>query len=426
MTISRRNVLGITGAGLLAPTSLLSPVHKAFAQAPERSGEDMNFKIRTITAGVTLAGPDDFDKLRSAADFLKAAKEQYAAAGYDVQTVRISTQPLPEYLPDWMNQAAVDSLQGIDQFALDNGVGFSIGQLLTEDRYDVDFAPWVASLIQQTNRLSMTALAATAEHGIHDQAIRATAEAISAIANESAGGEGNFRFAATAYIPPGTPFFPAAWHQGEDQFALGLETPNLLNDVFANSSGFNDARQKLMAEMNSVMGPLQKMAQDISVESGWSYTGLDTSPAPGKTASIGGAIETLIGSPFGTGNTLSACAAITDVLKNVDVKTCGYSGLMLPVMEDPVLAQRALEGHFSVSELLLYSSVCGTGLDTVPLAGDVSIDSLMSVIRDMAALAAKYQKPLSARLFPVPGASVGELVEFESPMLTDSVIMAID
>ena len=386
----------------------------------------MNFKIRTITAGVTLTGPEDFDKLRAAVEFLTTAKARYTAAGYDVQTIRISTQPLPEYMPDWKNQAAIDTLQGVDQFALDNGVGFSIGQVITDDRYDDDFAASVASLIKQTQRLSMTTQVATVEQGIHDQTIRATAEAISAIASESPGGEGNFRFAATAYIPAGTPFFPAAWHRGRDQFALGLETPNLLSEVFARASGFNDARQKLMAEMNGIMLPLQQIAQEISEETGWSYTGLDTSPAPGITASIGESIETLIGGPFGTGNTLSACAAITDVLKNVDVKTCGYSGLMLPVMEDPVLAKRALEGHFSVSELLLYSSVCGTGLDTVPLAGDVSLDSLASVIRDMAALAAKYQKALSARLFPVPGASVGELVEFESPMLTDSVIMALD
>ena len=49
---------------------------------------------------------------------------------------------------------------------------------------------------------------------------------------------------------------------------------------------------------------------------------------------------------------------------------CGYCGLMLPVLEDPVLAQRAGEGRYSVRDLLLYSSVCGTGLDVVPVPGD--------------------------------------------------------
>ncbi|MFT4826404.1 MAG: hypothetical protein ACJAUG_003285 [Halioglobus sp.] len=423
MKISRRDLMGLIGSGILAPPLVFSASDAIALKSP---ASDRNFKIRTITAGVTLAGPEDFVKLRSAVEFLTKAKARYTKAGYEVQTIRISTQPLPSYLPDWKNQAAIDTLQGLDQFALDHGVGFSLGPIITDNQYDEATPLWIQTLMKQTSQLNITTRTASAEDGIHDRTIRTTAEAISLIANDSAGGEGNFRFAATAFIPADTPFFPAAWHQGVDQFALGLETPNVLTDVFKSTSGFDHAKQKLMKRMNGIMLPLQQIAQQLSEHSGWFYTGMDTSPAPGITASIGEAIEALTESPFGTRNTLSACAAITDVLKNVDVKTCGYSGLMLPVMEDPVLAKRAQEGRFNVSELLLYSSVCGTGLDTVPLAGDVSVDALAAIIRDMSALATKYNKALSARLFPVPGASVGERVTFENPYLTDSVIMPLD
>ena len=41
-------------------------------------------------------------------------------------------------------------------------------------------------------------------------------------------------------------------------------------------------------------------------------------------------------------------------------------------LEDAVLAARSQAGSFTVNDLLLYSAVCGTGLDTVPLPGDVS------------------------------------------------------
>src|SRR5256885_3068821 len=74
---------------------------------------------------------------------------------------------------------------------------------------------------------------------------------------------------------------------------------------------------------------------------------------------------------------------------------CGYSGLMLPVLEDPVLARRASEGRFSVRDLLLYSSVCGTGRDVVPLPGDSRADRLAALIADVAALSTKLRKPLS-------------------------------
>jgi uncharacterized protein (UPF0210 family) len=38
---------------------------------------------------------------------------------------------------------------------------------------------------------------------------------------------------------------------------------------------------------------------------------------------------------------------------------------MLPVMEDPVLASRAAEGCYTLRDLLLFSTVCGVGIDTV-------------------------------------------------------------
>ena len=59
-------------------------------------------------------------------------------------------------------------------------------------------------------------------------------------------------------------------------------------------------------------------------------------------------------------------------MQSVPVKRIGYSGLMLPVMDDSLLAQRWSEGTYDVDSLLAYSAVCGTGLDTIPMAGDVT------------------------------------------------------
>ena len=98
---------------------------------------------------------------------------------------------------------------------------------------------------------------------------------------------------------------------------------------------------------------------------------------------------------------------------------------MLPLLEDPLLARRAAEGRYGVRELLLYSSVCGTGLDTVPLAGDTPARAISALIADMAALALRYDKPLAARLLPVPGKAAGDAVAFDIPFLTDSVALAI-
>jgi len=127
--------------------------------------------------------------------------------------------------------------------------------------------------------------------------------------------------------------------------------------------------------LNKQFKPIEIIGQTLQTYD-WNYDGIDTSPAPGLDASIGQAIETLTGKPFGSPTTLSACSIITKVIKNLDVKSCGYSGLMLPVIEDMVLAKRAMEDNYTVEELLLFSSVSGTGLDVIPVAGDISKETI--------------------------------------------------
>jgi hypothetical protein len=133
----------------------------------------------------------------------------------------------------------------------------------------------------------------------------------------------------------------------------------------------------------------------------------------------------LAGFPFGGPGTLAACAVITDVLKGLPVKICGFSGLMLPVMEDSTLARRAAEGRFNIDQLLLYSAVCGTGLDVVPLPGDTSEETLAAIIRDVAALSVKWRKPLSARLLPVPGKKAGETTSYVHPFMVNTKVMQL-
>jgi hypothetical protein len=95
---------------------------------------------------------------------------------------------------------------------------------------------------------------------------------------------------------------------------------------------------------------------------------------------------------------------------------------MVPVLEDSVLAQRWSEGTFNVDSALAYSAVCGAGLDTIPLPGDVTAEQLAKMIGDMASLAWKWKKPLSARIQPVAGKKAGQKTEFDDPYLFNAVL----
>jgi uncharacterized protein (UPF0210 family) len=130
-------------------------------------------------------------------------------------------------------------------------------------------------------------------------------------------------------------------------------------------------------------------------------------------------MEAFQGTPLGSSGTLTAAYVITEALKELPGPRVGYSGLMLPVMEDTRLAQRWSEGAIDLDALLAYSAVCATGLDTVPLPGDVTEARLARIIGDVAVLAVKWKKPLNARLQPVYGRVAGQMSDFDSPYLTN-------
>lgn len=384
------------------------------------------FRIRTITAGVNLKNTSDTGAIKSAVTFLQNAKRVFEDAGYEVQTLRIATQPLPEYLNGLALSDAISALKTLDQLVVSNNILLSIGPALKEDRYDPQLASWAAELIKATDNINFSVVVAS-PNAIHRDAIKSASEAMVAISKAVPGGEGNFRFTAIANCPPHIPFFPAAYHQGDPSFAIGLESPALLTQAFREAHSVEEAKLKLKDLLESHLDPIDKLARQLARDEKRIYSGIDVSPAPGLDASIGQAIETLSHAPFGDTATLQVCAAITDVLKNLRVKTCGYSGLMLPVIEDKILARRATEGRFTVQELLLYSSVSGTGLDVVPLPGDTPAHKLANLIGDMSALSMKLSnKPLSARLFLIPGKQAGDLVTFDNPYLTDCAVMKID
>jgi uncharacterized protein (UPF0210 family) len=128
---------------------------------------------------------------------------------------------------------------------------------------------------------------------------------------------------------------------------------------------------------------------------------------------------------MGQPGSLTAIAFLADCLDEALFMRTGFCGLFLPVLEDTILAKRAAEGHLSVYDLLLYSTVCGTGLDTIPLAGDVTPGAIATLLIDLGALGLRHHKPLTARLLPIPGKKAGDDVHFDFPYFADCKVMEL-
>ena len=400
-------------------SSLITLVFPVFLPAAEKP------KVRAVTAFVRLETANYPEQIGEALTMLRHARAAFEQAGYEVQSIRIATQPFPDYTRGMTREAALAFFREYDALSKREGFDASIGPAMLDDTDGPGQVELLRELFTGPGVLNAS-LAVAGEDGVHWKAVRAAAELIHYWSKHDPSGLANFGFAATALVPPYTPFFPAAYHRGAGrEFAVALQSANVVAEAFARAKDFSRARRQLAEALGAHAVAIEGVALSVEKDTGWGYRGIDLSPAPLKDVSIGGAVEKLTGAPFGTSGTMTAAALITEVLRSLPVQRAGYSGLMVPVLEDSVLAERWSEGTLTMDALLAYSAVCGTGLDTIPLPGDVTVEQLERIIGDMASLAVKLRKPLSARLMPVAGKKAGDRTEFNDPYLTNAVIQPL-
>jgi uncharacterized protein (UPF0210 family) len=420
---SRRRFLATLGIAAITPSLARQMIESPTVAGTSRSTPaSRGVRVRTITAGVAMERGLDREAVARALEMLARARKRFEAEGYEVQTTRITMPPVIAALDAKGRRAALAPIADIDAMVAAKATVCSLGPVLTVDRADADLAPWSAELVKATKSTFFSAVVASPANGVAAHAARVAAEVMRAVGGAVADGKGSFRFAAAANIPAGTPFFPVGWHEGTSSLAIGLESADLVRLAFAEASDVEDGRRRLTERMTAELRAVEKIASAIASEEKVRYGGIDPSPAPMGAVSIGAALEALSHVPFGDAGTLRACAVVTEVLKSIPVLQCGYAGLMLPVLEDKVLAQRAIEGRYGLRDLLLFSSVCGTGLDVVPVPGDTSIETLTNIILDVAAQSVKLKKPLSVRLYLAPGTKPGDAMHVNDPLLTDSVV----
>jgi hypothetical protein len=382
-------------------------------------------KIRAITAFINLDRAQYQQQVADALKLLKRARTTLESRGYTVQTIRIATQPFPEYTQGLTTEQALAFFKEYDALAQREKFAASIGPAMLNAGDSASQADLLAEILSNTKSLNGS-LVVAGEDGVRWGAVGAAARVMKKL-EETEHSQGNFKFAAIAMVKPLTPFFPAAYHTGfGHQFAIALESANVVAAAFNGAPDLAAARQRLIDSLASSAFDIERHAGRVDSETGWAYMGIDLSPAPSGDVSIGAAIENLTTQPVGMSGTLTAAATITAAVKDVKVKQTGYSGLMLPILEDKRLAQRWSEGHLTIDALLSYSAVCGTGLDTIPLPGDITADQLSLIIGDMASLAFKWHKPLSARLLPVLGKGWGEMSEFDDPFLVNAKLQPLD
>lgn len=381
-------------------------------------------KIRSITCFFNPATPHAPQILRRMGELASEAEQRFQEAGCEVQSHRLATVPFPLILDNLAIDSAVEYALEMQAKARMNGFAYvSLGPALAgfPESYSL-----VAPMLAATEAVFLGGEIAVAGKGVVLSGVNACGKVIAEASTISSDGFANLRFAALANVRPYAPFFPAAYAvDDQPAFALAIESADIALEIFRGARSLSAARKRLLQTLETQGLILEEIAGGLSRDFEVAFKGIDFSlaPFPKKWCSLGAALEQLGPVSLGLAGSLAAAAFLADTLDRGNWHKVGFNGLMLPVLEDSTLAARSAGGTLTLKDLLLYSAVCGTGLDTVPLPGDAVADQLAAVLLDVAALSTRLGKPLTARLMPIPGKKAGDEIHFDFDYFADGRVM---
>ncbi|MEL7590521.1 MAG: DUF711 family protein [Anaerolineaceae bacterium] len=384
-------------------------------------------RIRSITSFFDPRSPQAESHLAVLAELSTQYKKAIETQVMPVLSSRLATVPFPLYLSDTPDSSRIVRVTTLANQARDLGWEyFSIGPALPHHSWSYSAIPGFLSIAQDI----FSSAVVSDRSRLYPAAVRASAQVIRDLTTLQPDGFANLRFSALANVPPGTPFLPAAYHQADQRPAISLavECADAVLESFTNANDLDTARQRLLTRLEAAATQLSGIFSNLTNSNSVEFLGFDFSPAPFPQdwCSLGRAVETVGLEHIGGIGSLGAVAIIADTLDRGNWPRAGFNGMMLPVLEDSVLARRAQQGSLTIQDLLLYSTVCGTGLDTIPLPGNTPVEDLEAVIMDIAALSVRLGKPLTARLMPIPGKTAGDPTTFEFEYFNNSRVMAIE
>ena len=396
-------------------------------------------RLRTISFFLTLhkdktQWEDVLYSVKRDVDLLLPAVQK---AGYTLQSIRVITNPFGEYLDLTNLQTAKADLQYLTELLNkfnESGIRLRFAIGAARNKEEIALLPeLIAAYGDLCNACVNVPLD---EHGLLDnELIDQSVYAVQRIANITPRGEGNFNFTVNFNCKPFIPYFPAGYHLSHlpNSFVIGLETPDLLVEVLKSvpksphNQFYADCYQVMSQALQYHVDQVLEMLSAVKLSGEFEFVGIDSSAAPSKNCASMTKIYELMGLPyFGAAGSVEVSALLTKVFKSIQrVPLVGFSGLMLAVTEDLGLAEGTQKQYFDIRALLTYSAVCGIGLDTVPVAGDVKAESIAAIMRDTGTMAFRLNKPLTVRLFPIPNKVAGEISEFESDDLCNCRLLPI-
>ena len=396
--------------------------------------------IRTITMGISLRDCADHDgatsrrriygKITRCADRLVAVADEIEQEyGIPIINKRIAVTPMAMVAESSADEDYLAFAQTLDRAATDVGVNFIGGfSALVQKGYTLGDARLLRSLagaLSVTERVCASVNVASTRAGINMDAVREMGEIIVETAHRTAkrGGLGCAKLVVFANAVEDNPFMAGAFHgsgEGECVINVGVSGPGVVKNALEKVKGadFGVVAETIKHTAFKVTRMGQLVAQEASRRLGVPFGIVDLSlaPTPAIGDSVAHILEEMGLERCGAAGSTAALALLNDAVKKGGTMASSYvgglSGAFIPLSEDAGMIQAAEEGVLSIEKLEAMTAVCSVGLDMIAIPGDTPAATISAIIADEAAIGVINNKTTAVRIIPVPGKTVGDVVEF--------------
>ena len=394
--------------------------------------------VRTITMGISLFGcvSDDEDRLcqkvydhiaRTAQNLVRVGEEIEREIGVPIVNKRISVTPAA--LISGGVTHPVKLAKALDRAARATGVNFIGGYsalvqkgMTAADRRLMDSIP---EALSETEFLCSSINIGSTRAGIDMDAVRLMGQIVKDTAQRTAeaGGLGCAKLVVFCNAVEDNPFMAGAFHgpgEGDCAVSVGVSGPGVVKCALEAVRGqpFDEVAETIKRTAFRITRVGQLVAREASrrLNVPFGIVDLSLAPTPSVGDSVAAILEEMGLESCGTHGTTAALALLNDAVKKGGVMASshvgGLSGAFIPVSEDIGMIAAAERGALTLDKLEAMTCVCSVGLDMIAIPGDTTAETISAIIADEAAIGMINNKTVAVRVIPVPGAQVGDSVEF--------------
>ncbi|WP_035111894.1 DUF711 family protein [Corynebacterium freiburgense] len=392
--------------------------------------EKYRLDIRTVTMGINLLGcrsPEDiYDTcVTRAKDLVGTCEGIERELGIPIVNKRISVTPIALLdAPDPIAYA-----HALDRAAKEVGVNFIGGYSALVEKgatqADMRLLRSIPEALSTTDIVCSSVNIASSKAGINMDAVAFMGNTIHECAQATADRHAIAcaKLVVFANSVGDNPFMAGAYHgiaEPDCVVSVGVSGPGVVARALGTleNANLSDVAEEIKKAAFKITRTGQLVGTLASQRLGVPFGIVDLSLAP--TAEVGdsvAAILELMGlDQVGAHGTTAALALLNDAVKKGGMMACsrvgGLSGSFIPVSEDQRMIEAVRSGSITLDKLEAMTAICSVGLDMVAIPGDTSPNLIAGMIADEAAIGVMNHKTTAVRVIPVPGADIGDEVNF--------------